>query len=481
MLRAVADTLATTPEARGHALTAALDRAAGAAWGAVAAPVEGTLLSVAGGAARAAADEGSDELVSVARAAARGASEALALTPTQLSVLARAGVVDAGGRGLVVLLDALVEVVSGAAPADPPASVDGSANADPPANLDAGASPPAGIGAPPHGDPGGDSGGGPGGDSGGGVAGGQRPGHVREAGSVEFGYEVQFLLEAPDWAVERLKSRLAGLGDSLVVVGDGEDTWNVHVHVNDVGAAIEAGVEAGRPYRISVTRFEDQMAAGAPRARGAVVVAAGDGLAELFRAEGAVTVPGPAPSTGEILAAIRATAAGQVVVLPGGRATQSVAALAAEQARIEGRRVGVVPIRSPVQALAALAVRDEGRRFEDDMIAMAEAAGACRYAEVCRAGKEAVTVAGVCRPGDILGLVEGEVNLIGQDLYGTCRDLLDRLLAGGGELVTLLTGTDAPPELAGLLAEHLGQRWPFVEVQTFDGGQPRYPLLVGVE
>jgi dihydroxyacetone kinase-like predicted kinase len=212
-----------------------------------------------------------------------------------------------------------------------------------------------------------------------------------------------------------------------------------------------------------------------------VVVAAGDGLAELFRAEGAVTVPGPAPSTGEILAAIRATAAGQVVVLPGGRATQSVAALAAEQARIEGRRVGVVPIRSPVQALAALAVRDEGRRFEDDMIAMAEAAGACRYAEVCRAGKEAVTVAGVCRPGDILGLVEGEVNLIGQDLYGTCRDLLDRLLAGGGELVTLLTGTDAPPELAGLLAEHLGQRWPFVEVQTFDGGQPRYPLLVGVE
>jgi dihydroxyacetone kinase-like predicted kinase len=100
---------------------------------------------------------------------------------------------------------------------------------------------------------------------------------------------------------------------------------------------------------------------------------------------------------------------------------------------------------------------------------------------VCRAGKEAATVAGVCRPGDILGLVEGEVNLIGRDLYGTCRDLLDRLLAGGGELVTLLTGTDAPPELAGLLTEHLGQRWPFVEVQRFDGGQPLYPLMVGVE
>jgi hypothetical protein len=461
MLRSIADTLATAPSARGQALTIALDRAAVAAWAAVAAPVEGTLLSVAGGAARAAAEDGSDELEAVARAAARGAAEALALTPRQLSVLARAGVVDAGGRGLVVLLEALVEVVGSPGTPGVPSASPPDAGADPPSGGDAGSP--------------------------------ERPGPVREAGSVrgagsareagsiEFGYEVQYLLDAPAWAVEVLKARLATLGDSLVVVGDGEDTWNVHVHVNDVGAAIEAGVEAGRPYRISVTRFEDQISPPDPRARGAVVVAAGDGLVDLFRNEGAVIVAGPAPSTSEILAAIRATNASQVVVLPGGRATQSVAGLAAEQARIEGTRVGVVPTRSPVQALAALAVRDEGRRFEDDMIAMAEAAGACRYAEVCRASREAVTVAGVCRPGDILGLVEGEVNLIGHDVYGTCRDLLDRLLAGGGELVTLLTGTDAPPDLAALLSEHLGRRWPFVEVQTFDGGQPLYSLMVGVE
>jgi dihydroxyacetone kinase-like predicted kinase len=115
------------------------------------------------------------------------------------------------------------------------------------------------------------------------------------------------------------------------------------------------------------------------------------------------------------------------------------------------------------------------------MIAMAEAAGACRYAEVTTAAREAVTVAGVCQAGDILALVEGEVNLIGRELTTTCRDLLDRLLAGGGELVTLLLGAQAPADLAPALAEHLTKQWPFVEVQVFEGGQPHYPLLVGVE
>jgi DAK2 domain fusion protein YloV len=449
LLRGIAEELATTPSAGGLALAVALDRASVAAWSAVAAPVEGTLLSVAGAAARAAAETGSDDLGAVARAAAEGAAEALARTPEQLSVLARAGVVDAGGRGLVVLLEALVDVVDeAAAPAAGPSPPDGPARTRAAAVRVIAGSP------------------------------------VREAGSAEFGYEVQYLLDAPPAAIGGLRDELTLLGDSLVVVSDGGDTWNVHVHVNDVGGAIEAGVRAGRPHRISVVRFDDQSGPGRgadPHARAAVVVAEGDGLAALFRAEGATIVAGPSPSTGELLAGCRAARAGQVALLPADRATQAVAALAAEQARVAGIQVGVVPIRSPVQALAALAVRDTGRRFEDDIIAMAEAAGACRYAEVCEAAREAVTVAGLCRPGDILALIEGEVNLIGGDLRETCVELVDRLLTGGGELITLLTGTGAPPDLAGLLTGHLQRRWPFVEVQVFDGGQPRYPLVVGVE
>jgi dihydroxyacetone kinase-like predicted kinase len=158
-----------------------------------------------------------------------------------------------------------------------------------------------------------------------------------------------------------------------------------------------------------------------------------------------------------------------------------VATSAAREAADLGVRVSVVPTRSPVQALAALAVRDAGRAFSEDVIAMADAAGACRYGEVCLATREAFTVAGRCRPGDVLGLVDGEVHLIGADLTEVCRDLVDRMLGGGGELVTLLTGADAPPDLDASLRAHIARRWPFVEVNSFSGGQPRFSLLVGVE
>jgi uncharacterized protein len=292
--------------------------------------------------------------------------------------------------------------------------------------------------------------------------------------------------------VARLRGVLAGLGDSLVVVGTGDGTWNVHVHVNDVGAAVEAGSAAGRPYRIAVTRFADQVApAGGPahpepdhEARRVVVCCQGASLGRLFASEGAAVVmaaQGGTPSTAEILDAIRGTGAGQVVVLPNDPNAAAVAATAAEEARTAGVTVAVVRTRSPVQALAALAVRDPARRFDDDVIEMAEAAGACRYAELTVASRAALTVAGRCEPGDVLALIDGEVSLIGRDLAEVGRDLLDRLLAGGGELVTFLTGADAPEELAAGLTEHLARRWPFVEVNVYEGGQPHYPLLVGVE
>jgi dihydroxyacetone kinase-like predicted kinase len=209
-------------------------------------------------------------------------------------------------------------------------------------------------------------------------------------------------------------------------------------------------------------------------------VATGDGLTALFAGEGA-TVVDRNPSTAEMLAAIRSTGAGHVVLLPNDANTHAVAVTAAREAALAGIRVSVVPTRSPVQSLAALAVRDPQRDFADDVIAMAEAAGACRSGEVCTASREALTVAGRCRPGDLLGLVDGEVNVIGADVEEVCRRLLDRMLGGGGELVTFVLGADAPPELEETLRAHVSQSWPFVEVQCYAGGQPRYHLLVGVE
>jgi hypothetical protein len=454
LLGGIAAELATVPGADGRELTGALRRAADAGYAAVADPAEGTMLSVARAAADATAELRSDDLAEVCTAAATAAVEALARTPEQLPALARAGVVDAGGRGLVLLLGALAGVVTGRAPEPEVASTRGPV----PQVVD------------------------------------------REAGSDAYAYEVQYLLDAPEAALEPLRTTLDALGDSLVVVGDGAGVWNVHVHVNDIGAAIEAGVLAGRPHRIGVTRFADQIAAapangaaratGAPTAaRGVVVVAEGAGMAELFAAEGATVVdggPGAGPTTAEVLTAIRATGAGEVVVLPNDADGQPVAAAAAAEARREGVQVAVVPTRSPMQAVAALAVRVPGRRFDDDVIAMAEAAGATRCAELTVAARDALTSAGRCSAGDVLALVEGEVVLVAPGpaeaaLAPAAAELLDRLLSSGGELVTLVLGTSAPGGLDEELRRHVARTWPLVEVQSFFGGQPHQPLFVGVE
>jgi uncharacterized protein len=441
LLRGVADVLAGRAPVTGSILGAALVRAAELGYAAVAAPVEGTILTVA----RAAADAGSaagDHLPTVVRTAAQAAREALARTPEQLETLRSAGVVDAGGRGLCVLLDTLAEVATGVR----------SVSSERRTPLPVPALPVGGC-----------SGGGP-------------------------AYEVMYLLDAPDHTIPVLRRRLAELGDSLVVVG-GDGLWNVHVHVDEVGAAIEAGIAAGRPHRIAVTHFADAavLAAGAreqPAERATVSVAAGDGLATLFASAGATVVRargGGRPSTAEVLEGIRRARAREVVVLPNDGVVVAVAEAAAEQARSMGMRVAVVPTRSPVQAIAALAVHEPGRRFDDDLVAMTAAAGATRYGEVVVAARDAATMAGMCRAGDVLGLVEGEVVTIEPDAERAVVGVLERMLAAGGEMVTFVRGDGTDAALHEGAVEHLRRRHPEVETVVYDGGQPHRPLLLGVE
>uniref|UniRef100_UPI0035A12422 DAK2 domain-containing protein n=1 Tax=Actinoplanes aureus TaxID=2792083 RepID=UPI0035A12422 len=536
ILRGMADTFATAVAVRGGELARALRTATDAAYAAVARPVEGTVLSVVAAAAEGAGRIKSDNLVTVARAAARAASEALERTPQQLPVLARAGVVDAGGRGLCLLLDALVAAIAEEAS---PTSVSGRDGHTRPAlgssedgGRDGHARPALGSsedgGRDGHGPAPGSSEDGDRADRVGGRDGRARPdlaggedgdradradgvsGRDRRAapgrgvrltdglllpppddghnhattdddGCAGLGFEVQYLLDATPQTISQLRRTLDDLGDSLVIVGTGDGdppTWNVHVHVTDIGPAIEAGIAAGRPYQIRVTQLEERRPGADVRA--AVVVAAGEGLTALFEGEGA-TVVDRNPSTAELLAAINATGADCVVLLPNDANTHAVASSAAREAIAAGVKVSVVPTRSPVQALAALAVRDTQRPFADDVIAMAEAAGACRYGEVCTAQRDALTVAGPCRQGDLLGLVDGEVHVIGADLADVSRRLLDRMLGGGGELVTLVLGADAPAELETDLRGHAHRTWPFIELQCYAGGQPRYHLLAGVE
>ncbi|MBW8486059.1 DAK2 domain-containing protein [Actinomadura parmotrematis] len=427
--------------ADGALLAKALDHAAGLARGAVAHPVEGTILSVLHAAAEAATAAG-PRLADVARAAAAGARRALRATTGDLDVLARHGVVDAGGAGLCVVLDALTAVVTEEYPEryEVPARTAGTAPAGP----------------APAGEPG-------------------------------PGYEVMYLLDAPDDAVPPLREALDALGDSLVIIGGG-GLWNVHVHVHDAGAAIEAGLAAGRPHRVRVTYLRiadaDGPAHGAPHTgRAVVAVTAAGGLAALFEDCGARVVrrePGTVPPLAVLADAILA-AGDEVAVLPNEPEVLALAEAAAERARDAGARIAVVPTKASVQGLAALAVHDPRRRFGEDLIAMTRAAGATRSGHLEVAAEEAVTSVGLCQPGDVLGLIEGDVVLIRRDLAAAARAVLDRMLSGGGELVTVITGRHAPADLAATLERHLGERHPHVEVGAYDGGQERYPLLLGVE
>ncbi|MFK0285166.1 DAK2 domain-containing protein [Streptomyces sp. NPDC090499] len=436
-------------------LRLALRHAAEAARRAVAHPVEGTVLSVAAAAADA-ADAAEGDYGAVARAAHEGACKALAATPGQLAALERAGVVDAGGRGLVAVLGALVETFTGETPApfDPQVRVAGTVVH---ARVDA-------------------------------VSGARAENCAERDGGPAF--EVIYLLEAEDAAVDRLRTRLDALGDSLVMVG-GDGLWNIHVHVDDAGAAVEAGVEAGRPHRIRITHFGagDVHTGGArpPRERvqrAVVAVVPGEGLAGLYTEAGATTVlarPGEPPASGELVDAVRRANAREVVLLPNDADLRHTAAAAAEQARAEGVRVALIPTRSAVQGISALAVHQPDRRFDEDVVQMTSAAGATRYAEVVLAERQSWTMAGICQAGDVLGLIDGDVAVIGSDVTATAETVLDRMLQAGGELVTLVLGDEAPDGVADRLEARVREAYLAVDTVVYRGGRQGAPLLIGVE
>lgn len=449
MLRAYVRHLASAAIADKPAETiaAAMAEATEASYAAVGTPVEGTMLTVS----RAASDAALDAAGRGARtrdvftAAAAAAREALAHTPEQLDVLAQAGVVDAGGRGLCVVLDAVETTATGRRPT--PWSAPIGTHLIPVATAV------------------------PGDD-------------LTEDGP---GYEVMYLLDADDQHVAELRATLAGLGDSLVVVG-GDGLWNVHVHVDDVGAAIEAGIGAGRPHRIRVTHFADQLAGrrrvSTRTGRKVVAVAAGPGLSALFASAGAVVVPGGPgrrPSTGQLLEAITSCGAAEVVVLPNDGDSVRAAEIAARTAEAEHDvTVEVIPTQAQVQGLAAISVHEPGRTFDADVREMTATARHARHGAVTVAARRAITMAGPCEPGDALGVIAGDFAVVGTDLETVADEVLERLLAGGGELVTIVSG-EGGVELAGRVAARVEQRHPTVDVAVHDGGQPRYPLLVSVE
>jgi uncharacterized protein len=457
LLRGMAERFGTSREAGPAEVAEALVSASDLAHQAVVRPVEGTILTVAraAGEGAAAAHRAGGELVAVVEEARAAAATALARTPEMLEVLARAGVVDAGGTGYLLFLDSLLSVVDGRAVPDPP--VPDTAEPGPPSLL-----------------------------------------VVEPSGEVgDLRYEVMYLLHAPDDTIADFKEVWAGIGDSIVVVG-GDGLWNCHIHTDDIGAAVEAALDAGRPRDIRVTDLAEQVEeerwvregagvsvdepAGPPPITDVVAVVTGEGIGRIFRSLGVHhQVRGGQsanPSTAQILEAVDALSSDQVIVLPNNKNIQPVA----EQVdALSAKTVRVVPTGSIVEGFAALLAYDPGAEVEANEQAMRASAARVLPAEVTRAVRDAVTDVGPVRQGDWIGLSRDGVVAVAGSAVGATFALLDRVLTDRHELVTLIEGEGATAGDTRRITTWLHDEHPDVATEVHHGGQPLYPYLLGIE
>ena len=450
ILRGVAEVCSPLATLGPADLAKAMRRAADAAYEAVLRPVEGTILTVVRETAEAIEALPDATLAALLTHAAAAADAAVARTPDLLPVLRDAGVVDAGGKGFTLLLAAFLEVVDGRPMPEP-------ALGTTPASVEA---------------------------------------HLRGDDIAGERYEVMYLLDAPDTSIPAFKDTWSALGDSIVVVG-GEGIWNCHVHTNEIGAAIEAGVEAGRPHQIRVTDLFEQVAhehewvaagggspttAAEPVATAVVAVAVGNGVGRLLSSLGVqVVVAGGQsmnPSTAQILEAVEATSAQCVIVLPNNK---NIVPVAQQVDALTDRRVEVVPTTSIVEALAALVGYDPDADLVANVAALTEAAARVRTGEVTRAVRDAATDFGSVKAGDWIAIDDRGICASTPTSFEAVTALLGRLVDDTSELVTVIVGTEARPGDTARIREHLALAHPEVESEFHDGGQPLYPYLVGVE
>ena len=413
--------------------------------------VAGTIVSVlkaAGEAVEQAANAG-EGLSQAVTAAGDAAVIALEKTPEQLDVLGDAGVVDAGGRGLLVLLDALRSTVTGQAPSRKVYEASPRRSA---AEI------------APH--------------------------------TPAPQFEVMYLLGGCDSEqAESLRERLDGLGESVAIATSGVvGGYSVHVHTDDAGAAIEAGLAFGDPRRIQISALTSGTSGLPPgswtRERAVLAVVDGDGATELFADEGACVLrPDPLaddPTTvitaQQLLRAVVDTGAAQVLVLPNGYVAAEELVAGCTAAIGWGIDVVPLPSGSMVQGLAALAVHEPGRQAVDDGYTMARAAGSARHGAVRVATETALTWAGPCEPGNGLGIAGDEVLIVASDVASAATGLVDLLLGSGGELVTVLVGEHVEADaIEARLQAHVHDHHPGTELVTYRTGHRGEALLIGVE
>src|SRR5437764_10148694 len=458
VLRGLTNTIKESDAVDGAALAEALRQASEAAYGAVMGPVEGTILTVvreSATAAGAAAANG-DGLDRVLEAATTAAEQSLARTPELLPVLKEAGVVDAGAAGYVLLLDVLLHVVDGR-PVPEPESFTA----------------PAPVGS-------------------------ALGGHVEPEGATvsDLRYEVMYMLEANDEAIPAFKNVWAGIGDSIVVVG-GDGLWNCHIHTDDIGSAVEAALDAGRPRKIRVTDLMEQVEEerwvreapadepappSEPVPTAVAAVATGEGIRRIFHSLGVqqIVAGGQSmnPATAQILEAVEAAPADQIVVLPNNK---NIIPVAEQVDALTSKQVRVLKTKSITEGFAALMEYDPQADVDPNAETMAEAAARVHSGEVTRAVRDANSAAGPVSEGDYIGLTSNGIVAVAPDLGEAACALLEHLVADDHEIVTVIEGEGATAADTRRITEWLAEHRPAVSTEVHHGGQPLYPYLISVE
>ena len=445
-------------------LADALEEAANAAYRAVIKPTEGTILTVAreaGRAAQNAAQQPDASVNSVIRAASRAAKAAVDKTPTQLAILREAGVVDAGGYGLQVILEGFLKTVE-ESEATAPAPVSTGTTAPAQANLE-----------------------------------------LPEEG---WGYCTEFLIEGSGMKVEEIREAIAGMGNSALVVGD-EDLIRVHVHTNEPTEVLAYASGVGSLSRTKVDDMSKQhrvilqgegrpdsapeghsngsappVAPTRPNGIGLVAVVAGGGLTEIFRGLGvdAVVEGGQTmnPSTQDMLKAVESVPYQEVILLP----NNANVVLAAQQVpELTKKKVHLLPTHTVPQGIAAVVAFNPARDAEANLAAMKGAHAQVQTIEVTHAVRDSRANGVAVKKGDVIALINDKLKHSGAD-YGSVVTLaLKDIKPGDYELVTVYRGQGAGDKDLKVLTDAIGRDFPDLEVEVQDGGQQHYPFILSVE
>ncbi|MBF1716065.1 MAG: DAK2 domain-containing protein [Streptococcus parasanguinis] len=466
LFRGFSQSVKDKEELDGAALAAAFQSGVEVAYKAVMKPVEGTILTVSRGAAIGAKKkaESTNDAVEVMRAALDGAKTALAKTPDMLPVLKEVGVVDSGGQGLVFIYEGFLSALTGEFIASEefqatPATMSEMINAEHHKSV---------------------------------------AGHVATE-DIKFGYCTEIMValkQGPtyvkDFDYDEFRNYLNNLGDSLLVVND-DEIVKVHVHTEDPGLVMQEGLKYGSLVKVKVDNMRNQHEAQVEKEErqakpveekeyAIIAVVAGDGLADIFKAQGVDYIISGGqtmnPSTEDFVKAVEELNARNIIILPNNKNILMAAQSAAE---VIEQPAAVVETKTIPQGLTSLLAFDESKSIEENYERMSASLGDVVSGSVTTAVRD-TTIDGLeIHENDNLGMVDGKIVVSNPDMMETLEETFAHMLDEDSEIVTIYVGEDGSEELANELAQALAEKYEDVEVEIHQGGQPVYPYLFSVE